>query len=149
DRADGQGKDPIARNVETSHGRRSPSPSDRASQTPLGSGARCVVGGRLDQFSGRHGMARLSARHIWRAFRQGDNGLGISKGSIMARMGFFAIVSLVIALANAAGAETTGDPKLYETAVNKAIEYFRTKGQAADGSYSAEAGPGVTAIVTT
>ena len=30
----------------------------------------------------------------------------------------------------------------------KAIEYCRTKGQAADGSYSAEAGPAVTAIVT-
>ena len=41
------------------------------------------------------------------------------------------------------------DARLYENTVNKAIEFLRTKGQAADGSYSAEAGPGVTAIVTT
>ena len=35
--------------------------------------------------------------------------------------------------------------RLYEETVNKAIEYLRTKGQAADGSYGAEAEPGVTA----
>ncbi|MEX0677561.1 MAG: prenyltransferase/squalene oxidase repeat-containing protein [Pirellulales bacterium] len=40
------------------------------------------------------------------------------------------------------------DARLYEDAVAKAIDYCRTKGQAADGSYSAEAGPAVTAIVT-
>jgi squalene-hopene/tetraprenyl-beta-curcumene cyclase len=33
--------------------------------------------------------------------------------------------------------------------VSKAIDYLRTKGQAADGSYSAQAGPAITAIVTT
>jgi uncharacterized membrane protein len=37
----------------------------------------------------------------------------------------------------------------YETAVTKAVEFLRSKGQADDGSYSAAAGPGVTAIVTT
>jgi squalene-hopene/tetraprenyl-beta-curcumene cyclase len=41
------------------------------------------------------------------------------------------------------------EARLLEDTVNKAIEYFRTQGQAADGSYSAEAGPAVTAIVTT
>jgi squalene-hopene/tetraprenyl-beta-curcumene cyclase len=33
--------------------------------------------------------------------------------------------------------------------VTKAINYLRTKGQAADGSFSAQAGPAVTALVTT
>jgi squalene-hopene/tetraprenyl-beta-curcumene cyclase len=37
----------------------------------------------------------------------------------------------------------------YDRAVSKAIEYLRSQGQAPDGSYSAAAGPGVTAIVTT
>ena len=37
----------------------------------------------------------------------------------------------------------------YEEAVGKAIEYLRTKGQAEDGSFSAKAGPAVTALVTT
>jgi squalene-hopene/tetraprenyl-beta-curcumene cyclase len=41
------------------------------------------------------------------------------------------------------------DERLYEDTVNKAIEYFRTQGQAVDGSYSGEAGPAVTAVVTT
>jgi squalene-hopene/tetraprenyl-beta-curcumene cyclase len=44
---------------------------------------------------------------------------------------------------------SAADSKAYETMVNKAVEYLRAKGQAADGSYSPEAGPGVTAIVTT
>lgn len=36
----------------------------------------------------------------------------------------------------------------YEQMVSRAIDYLRTKGQTADGSYSPKAGPGVTAIVT-
>ena len=36
----------------------------------------------------------------------------------------------------------------YDQAVSKAIDYLRVKGQAADGSYSAQAGPAITAIVT-
>ena len=36
-----------------------------------------------------------------------------------------------------------------EKAVTKGINYLRGKGQAADGSYSAAAGPGITALVTT
>lgn len=45
-----------------------------------------------------------------------------------------------------------GDPvvnrKAYDQAVASGIEFLRTKGQAADGSYSAEAGPAITAIAT-
>jgi squalene-hopene/tetraprenyl-beta-curcumene cyclase len=37
----------------------------------------------------------------------------------------------------------------YENAVQKGIDFLRTKGQAADGSFSAAAGPGITAIDTT
>ncbi len=40
------------------------------------------------------------------------------------------------------------DAKLYQDTVNKALEYLRTS-QAADGSFSAEAGPAVTALVAT
>jgi squalene-hopene/tetraprenyl-beta-curcumene cyclase len=36
-----------------------------------------------------------------------------------------------------------------DQAVAKALDYLRTKGQAADGSYSAQSGPAVTALVTT
>lgn len=41
------------------------------------------------------------------------------------------------------------DASKYEATINKAIDYLRTKGQAADGSYSAEVSPAVTALVTT
>jgi squalene-hopene/tetraprenyl-beta-curcumene cyclase len=44
--------------------------------------------------------------------------------------------------------KSVSDAQLREKIVAKAIEYCRTKGQAADGSYSAEAGPAVTALVT-
>jgi squalene-hopene/tetraprenyl-beta-curcumene cyclase len=50
------------------------------------------------------------------------------------------------------GAEPTVaqfDAKLYERTVNKAIQYLQTSGQAEDGSYSKQAGPAVTALVTT
>ena len=48
-------------------------------------------------------------------------------------------------------AEDAGKPdnRAFEAAVQKGIDYLRTKGQAADGSYSAAVGPGVTAIVVT
>ncbi len=52
--------------------------------------------------------------------------------------------------ARAADAKTaTVDAKAYEQAVAKGIEFLRTKGQAEDGSFSAAAGPAVTALVTT
>jgi squalene-hopene/tetraprenyl-beta-curcumene cyclase len=41
------------------------------------------------------------------------------------------------------------DAASYERAVGKAIDYLRAKGQGPDGSYSAQAGPAVTALVTT
>src|SRR5688572_19879751 len=37
----------------------------------------------------------------------------------------------------------------YERIVTRAIDFLGSKGQAADGSYNAAAGPGVTALVTT
>jgi squalene-hopene/tetraprenyl-beta-curcumene cyclase len=41
------------------------------------------------------------------------------------------------------------EAKLYEQTVSKAINYLATKGQASDGSFSRQLGPGVTALVTT
>ncbi|MCE9525274.1 MAG: terpene cyclase/mutase family protein [Planctomycetales bacterium] len=41
------------------------------------------------------------------------------------------------------------DAKTYEQMVTKGIDYLTMKGQAPDGSYSAQAGPGVTALITT
>jgi squalene-hopene/tetraprenyl-beta-curcumene cyclase len=40
------------------------------------------------------------------------------------------------------------DAKAVQQAVDRAVEYLKTKGQAADGSYSARAGSGVTSVVT-
>lgn len=51
--------------------------------------------------------------------------------------------------AKPATSKAAGNDRVYEDTVNKAIEYFRTKGQAANGSYSAEASPAITALVTT
>lgn len=39
------------------------------------------------------------------------------------------------------------DPAVLDRTLSRAIQYFRTQGQAADGSYSAQAGPAVTALV--
>lgn len=39
------------------------------------------------------------------------------------------------------------DPALLDRTMSRAIQYFRAQGQAADGSYSAQAGPAVTALV--
>ena len=64
------------------------------------------------------------------------------------------LVLLIITghITNAGGADapakTSVDAKLYAETVNKAIEFLRTS-QAADGSFSAEAGPAVTALVAT
>lgn len=41
------------------------------------------------------------------------------------------------------------DRTAYETMVSRGVEYLRNSGQASDGSFSRQAGPGVTAIVTT
>lgn len=52
--------------------------------------------------------------------------------------------------AAAGGARSPGEgTRAMEQAVTKAIDYLRLKGQAADGSFSSQAGPAVTALVTT
>jgi squalene-hopene/tetraprenyl-beta-curcumene cyclase len=57
---------------------------------------------------------------------------------------FAAAVSLVFSPCSQAQ-----DARNYEQMVTQAIAYLATKGQTADGSYSAQAGPAVTALVTT
>src|SRR4051794_39027574 len=42
-----------------------------------------------------------------------------------------------------------GDAATFEKTVQRGIDFLKTKGQAEDGSYSKNAGPGVTALVTT
>ena len=51
--------------------------------------------------------------------------------------------------ATAENARHDVDHQAYERAVQKAIEFLRVKGQAADGSFSSAAGTGVTTIVAT
>lgn len=50
--------------------------------------------------------------------------------------------------AHAAEPTAEDSARQQEQIVAKAIDYLRSKGQAADGSYSANAGPGITALVT-
>jgi len=52
-------------------------------------------------------------------------------------------------LADAPPATAEADARAFSRAVDRAIGFLQTKGQALDGSYSAQAGPGVTALVTT
>jgi squalene-hopene/tetraprenyl-beta-curcumene cyclase len=63
-----------------------------------------------------------------------------------------ALIAVVQSGTAAAAADTSGIPaaeaKRYETAVDKAVGFFRAN-QAADGSFSSETGPAVTAIVAT
>lgn len=47
------------------------------------------------------------------------------------------------------GAAEPFDAAAYERAVGKSIDYLRSKGQAADGSFSGQSGPAITALVTT
>lgn len=44
---------------------------------------------------------------------------------------------------------TPADAEIYRKTVDRAVGFLKTKVQAADGSYAAYAGPGVTAVVTT
>jgi squalene-hopene/tetraprenyl-beta-curcumene cyclase len=59
-----------------------------------------------------------------------------------------AAASLAPRFVLAAEQAASGDAKLYQATVDKGIEFLRTKGQAADGSYTRQAGLGVTAIAT-
>ncbi|HVU85851.1 MAG TPA: prenyltransferase/squalene oxidase repeat-containing protein [Pirellulales bacterium] len=63
---------------------------------------------------------------------------------------YFSVTMLVVARpAMAADDAAASRAKAYEAAVQKGVEYLRSKGQADDGSFSAAAGPGITAIVAT
>ena len=66
-------------------------------------------------------------------------------------------IALILGFASVAG-ETAADPpappdqpdgRSYQVAVDRAINFLRTKGQEADGSYAGFTGPGVTAVVAT
>ena len=61
------------------------------------------------------------------------------------------LILLATALPALADAPTTteADARAFSRAVDRAIGFLQAKGQALDGSYSAQAGPGVTALVTT
>lgn len=68
----------------------------------------------------------------------------------------FAVLAIFLAsgvvastLRAAEGDKIGPDPKTYEESVNKAIDFLKTKGQAADGSYSKRIGVGATALITT
>ncbi|HEV7221455.1 MAG TPA: hypothetical protein VGN42_02070, partial [Pirellulales bacterium] len=54
-----------------------------------------------------------------------------------------------VARAQDAKAANSATSRTAEQAVNKAIDFLRQKGQADDGSFSKQAGPAVTALVTT
>lgn len=59
------------------------------------------------------------------------------------------VATALPAVADAPDATARADAQAYSRAVDRAIRFLQTKGQALDGSYSAHAGPGVTALVTT
>ena len=69
----------------------------------------------------------------------------------MKRLITFSSLALLTTLLFAANvrAENATDAQRYEQAVSKAINYLTSKGQAEDGSYSRQLGPGITALVTT
>jgi len=62
-----------------------------------------------------------------------------------------ALVAIVVAgsTANSVTAADEAAAKKYEQTVDRAIAFLATKAQASDGSYSAAAGPAITALVTT
>lgn len=60
-------------------------------------------------------------------------------------------IPCVGSVTTATGRVDTGsvDTQAYRKAVDRAVRFLRTKGQESDGSFSNEAGPGITALVTT
>jgi squalene-hopene/tetraprenyl-beta-curcumene cyclase len=66
-------------------------------------------------------------------------------------VGLWSVFALMAASALAADkpAAASVDARAYAQAVDRAIEFLQNKAQAADGSYAAASGPGVTAVVTT
>jgi squalene-hopene/tetraprenyl-beta-curcumene cyclase len=69
-----------------------------------------------------------------------------------AALGLFAVVACGlparVQAAEPGAKPAAGAQQEYEQQVTAALNYLRTKGQAADGSFSAQAGPPVTAVVT-
>ena len=61
----------------------------------------------------------------------------------------FAPMTFHPSTALAADKPAAADAPAYGQAVQKAVDFLRTKGQAKDGSFTAAAGPAVTALVTT
>ncbi len=61
--------------------------------------------------------------------------------------GLIALSSLLVLASGLRAAEP--DAATYEKMVDRGIEYLRKQGQAEDGSFSKQVGPGVTALVTT
>jgi len=59
------------------------------------------------------------------------------------------VVALLAVPCVAAPAEGAIDAEAYQQMVDRAIVFLSTKGQATDGSFSGQLGPGVTAVVTT
>ncbi len=60
---------------------------------------------------------------------------------------FLVLTSIALTVGGMIAQARAADPS-YEQQVTAALNYLRTKGQAADGSFSAQAGPPVTAVVT-
>ena len=62
------------------------------------------------------------------------------------------ILTVAVSLGRVDAAEPAAansvDAKAYAQSVDRAIDFLQNKAQAADGSYAAYAGPGVTAVVT-
>jgi squalene-hopene/tetraprenyl-beta-curcumene cyclase len=67
-----------------------------------------------------------------------------SRLSYLGTIGLFAVIGAPCAAAD----DTPIDAKAYSQAVDRAIKYLASTAQAADGSFSAPSGTGVTAIVT-
>src|SRR5437867_2830349 len=59
------------------------------------------------------------------------------------------IACLLTAVQPASRAADDATAKKYEQMIDKAMAFLATKGQADDGSFNAQAGPAVTALVTT
>jgi squalene-hopene/tetraprenyl-beta-curcumene cyclase len=62
---------------------------------------------------------------------------------------FLGLLAVCLVSGSLLAAEPQPNRAKFDEAVAKGIDYLRAKGQAADGSYSAQAGPAITAIATT
>ncbi|HXT60026.1 MAG TPA: prenyltransferase/squalene oxidase repeat-containing protein [Pirellulales bacterium] len=72
-----------------------------------------------------------------------------TSASRLACLALLACAAPAVARGQDAKASNPATPRTAEQAVNKAIDFLRQKGQADDGSFSKQAGPAVTALVTT